>query len=175
MYMTYVCDIFICVWHEWETSCHTYDICAWHGIHMCVWRDFVCVCDMTLYVCVTWLCMCVWHDYVCVCDMTMYVCVTWLCKCVLYDFVCVCDTTLYVCDMTLYVCVTCLFNMGWLRLVGSLKMEVSFTKEPYTRDYILQKKPIILRSLLIIATPHQDAWLSRLHTWVQTTGLFCRI
>jgi len=41
---------------------------------------------------------------------------------------------------------------GGLRLVGSLKLQVSFAKEPYKRDYILQKRPIILRSLLIVAT-----------------------
>jgi len=40
-----------------------------------------------------------------------------------------------------------------VRLVGSLKLQVSFAKEPYTRDYILQKRPIVLRSLLIVATP----------------------
>ena len=45
-------------------------------------------------------------------------------------------------------------DMGWLRLVGSLKLLVSFAKEPYKRDYILQKRPIILRSLLIVATPY---------------------
>jgi len=28
-------------------------------------------------------------------------------------------------------------HMGWLRLVGSLKLYVSFAKEPYQRDYIL--------------------------------------
>jgi len=44
-------------------------------------------------------------------------------------------------------------NMGWLRLVGSLKLYVSFAKEPYKRDNILTKRPIILRSLLIVATP----------------------
>jgi len=27
--------------------------------------------------------------------------------------------------------------MGWLRLVGSLKLQVSFAKEPYERDDIL--------------------------------------
>ena len=32
--------------------------------------------------------------------------------------------------------------MGWLRLVGSLKSSVSFAKEPYKRDCILQKRPI---------------------------------
>jgi len=45
--------------------------------------------------------------------------------------------------------------MGWLRLVGSLKLQVSFAKEPYKRDYILQKRRIILGSLLIVPTPYQ--------------------
>ena len=44
--------------------------------------------------------------------------------------------------------------MGWLRLVGSLKLWVSFAKETYKRDDILQKRPVILRSLLIVATPY---------------------
>jgi len=44
--------------------------------------------------------------------------------------------------------------MGRLRLVGALKLWVSFAKEPYERDDILQKRPIILMSLLIVATPY---------------------
>ena len=44
--------------------------------------------------------------------------------------------------------------MGWLRLVSSLKLQVSIAKEPYKRDYILQKRPIILRSLFIVDTPY---------------------
>ena len=43
-------------------------------------------------------------------------------------------------------------RVGWLRLVGSLKLQVSFAKEPYKREDILQKRPIIWRSLLIVAT-----------------------
>jgi len=43
--------------------------------------------------------------------------------------------------------------MRGLRFVGSLKTYVSFAKEPYKRDYILQKRTIVVRSLLIIATP----------------------
>jgi len=39
--------------------------------------------------------------------------------------------------------------IGWLRLVGSLKFKVSLVKEPYKGGYILQKRHIILRSLLI--------------------------
>ena len=34
-------------------------------------------------------------------------------------------------------------------LVGSFKLQVSVAKEPYKRDDILQKRPIILRSLLM--------------------------
>jgi len=64
-------------------------------------------------------------------------------------------------DMTL---VTWLTNMGWLRLVGSLKLQVSFAKEPYKRDDILQKRPIILRSLLMVATPYLSGYRrKRLH------------
>jgi len=59
--------------------------------------------------------------------------------------------------------------MRWLRLVGSRKTYVSFAKEPYDRDDILQKRPIILRSLLLEATPYS---ISRL---LKIIGLFCRI
>ena len=45
--------------------------------------------------------------------------------------------------------------MGWLRVVGSFKLQVSFAKEPYKRDYILQKRPVILKSLRIVATPYK--------------------
>jgi len=44
--------------------------------------------------------------------------------------------------------------MGWLRLVGSFKLQVSFATEPYKRDDILQKRLMIFRSLLIVA-PYQ--------------------
>ena len=33
--------------------------------------------------------------------------------------------------------------MGWLWLVGSIKSQVFFAKQPYKRDNILQKRPII--------------------------------
>jgi len=47
--------------------------------------------------------------------------------------------------------------MGWLRLVGFLNSYVSFAKEPYKRDVMLQKRQIISRSLLIVATPYTFA------------------
>jgi len=46
---------------------------------------------------------------------------------------------------------------GWLRLVGSIKVQVSFAKEPYKGNYILQKRSIILLILLTVATPY---WIS---------------
>jgi len=46
--------------------------------------------------------------------------------------------------------------MGWLRLVGSLKLQVSFAEYRLFSRALLQKKPIILRSLLIVATPSMD-------------------
>ena len=49
-----------------------------------------------------------------------------------------------------------------VRLLGSLKTHVSFAKEPYKRDYILQNRPIFLRSLLIVATPYRVAKTHRM-------------
>jgi len=84
-----------------------------------------------------------------------FICVTW--------HIHMCDMTLphvwqdsFVCVTWHILCVTWIVRMGWLRLVGSLKLQVSFAKEPCKRDYILQKRPIILRSLLIVATSY--AW-----------------
>jgi len=37
-------------------------------------------------------------------------------------------------------------SMGWLRFVGSLKTQVSFAKEPYKREYMLQKRRMFLRN-----------------------------
>jgi len=44
--------------------------------------------------------------------------------------------------------------MRWLQIVGSIKLQVSFAKEPDKRDAILQKKPIILSILLTVASPY---------------------
>jgi len=48
--------------------------------------------------------------------------------------------------------------MGWLRLVGSIKLYVSYAQ--YSRFYkaLLQRRPIILRSLLIAATPYVNKY-----------------
>jgi len=44
--------------------------------------------------------------------------------------------------------------MGWLRLVGSLKLQVSFAEYSLFYRALLQKRPVILRSLLIVSTPY---------------------
>jgi len=44
--------------------------------------------------------------------------------------------------------------MGWHRLVGSIKLQVSFAKELYERDNILEKRPVISSILLTVATPY---------------------
>jgi len=45
-------------------------------------------------------------------------------------------------------------DMGWLRLVGSLKLQVSFAEYSLFYWALLQKRSIILRNLLIEATPY---------------------
>ena len=47
-------------------------------------------------------------------------------------------------------------HMGWLRLVGSLKVYVSVAEYRLFYRALSQKRPIILRSLLIVATPYTD-------------------
>jgi len=44
--------------------------------------------------------------------------------------------------------------VGWLRLVGSFKLQVFFAEYSVFYRALLQKRPIILRSLLIVATPY---------------------
>jgi len=54
-------------------------------------------------------------------------------------------------EPTNYWCAT--WPMGWLRLAGSLKLQVSFAEYRLFSRALLQKRPIILRSLLVEGTP----------------------
>ena len=49
----------------------------------------------------------------------------------------------------------CVGDMGWLRLVGSLKLQVSLAEYHLFYRALLQKRPIILRSLLVKANPYR--------------------
>jgi len=53
--------------------------------------------------------------------------------------------------------------MGWLRLVGSLKVSVSSAKYRLSYGALWKKRFIMLRSLLIVATPHQEYAYSGAH------------
>jgi len=55
----------------------------------------------------------------------------------------------------MYMCVH--IHMGWLRLVGSLKLQVSLENIGLFCRALLKKRPIMLRSLLIGATPYTYA------------------
>jgi len=81
----------------------------------------------------------------------------------IYEYLATCrENLLRICGVSITSVADIVFNcgycrvsiMGWLRLVGSLKLKVAFAKEPYKRDDILQKRPVILRSLLMVATPY---------------------
>jgi len=95
--------------------------------------------------------------YILLLHMTFYINIyifTYLCTYVYaYFFVCTC-----ICTCVLFRFLpTCSIKgaestMGWLRLVGFLKLQVSFAKESYKRDDILQMRPMSLRSLLIVGT-----------------------
>ena len=50
--------------------------------------------------------------------------------------------------------------MGWLRLIGSWKWKVSFAEYHLFYRALLQKRPMILRSLLIVATTYDASWQS---------------
>jgi len=52
---------------------------------------------------------------------------------------------------------------GVATISGLLKMISLFCKESYKRDYILQKRLGILRSLLIVATPYRYCDSKTLH------------
>ena len=65
--------------------------------------------------------------------------------------------------------------MGWLRLVGSLKLQVTFAKEPYQRDYILQKRPKFLRELFNATATVWCYGVATTSRLLEITGHFCRI
>jgi len=75
-------------------------------------------------------------------------------------------------------------NDSWSTIIGHIdyhrsivdmaivmSKQVSFAKEPYKRDNILQKRLIISRRLLIVATPYGVASISRL---LKIISLFCK-
>ena len=76
-----------------------------------------------------------------------------------------------------------LFTVVFLRSWSRRQVQVSFAKEPYERDHILQKRPVIIGSLLIV---YWGAWdqlemdLRARQAFIQSglssglIGLFCK-
>jgi len=155
-YVTFICDmhmwhsyvIFICGnsfiydMHMWHTHSHMTRICGKlihiYDIHR--WYAYVTTRSCMTFICTTFVCDIGGHKgrrlwRVDGADSFIYEIYMW-------------------CTYVTWRIWRLLIHMGWLRLVGSLKLQISFAKEPYKRDYTLQKRPIILRRLLIIATPY---------------------
>ena len=82
-----------------------------------------------------------------------------------YGFSLLFTTALFATGVTMCVICTCQYgtsrstidkyerSMGWLRLVGSFKLQVSSAEHSLFFKALLQMRPMILRSLLIVATP----------------------
>jgi len=187
----------MCHTHEsWmrDEPCHAHESCHTHDWRVCPLDPFVyayvmhlhewlkiCMCDAFIYVwrihiCVTHSYMCdafiyVWRIHICVTHSNMFdafIYVTHKSWCMTHS----CMWLIHVCEMS-HVWVGCLVShMGWLQLLGSIKLCVSFAKEPYKRDDILQKRPIISSILLTVATPYMD----ELHIWMSHVSWFmCHI
>ena len=105
------------------------------------------------------VCACVLRVFLCVL-LCVLLCVRLVCACALLSackqsksVVCNMQSADIMCThMIMHFAYYRYVHMGWLRLVGSLKSQVSFEKETYKRDNTLQKRPIISRSLLIVGT-----------------------
>jgi len=85
------------------------------------------------------------------------------CGSVCGSHVCVAVCVDHMCDMMWW-----FTHMGWLRSVGSIKLQVSFEEYRLLYRALLQKRPIIISILLTEVTPCHDAHVSSYtvpHTW----------
>ena len=117
---------------------HSY---VWYEPFICVsWRSYVCH-DSLL--CMTWLLYRTWLGCVDISSL----CMPW--RIYIYAM-----THSYLCH-DLFLLVRWLTDWLWiLRWVGSLKLQVIFAEYRLFYRALLQKRPIISRSLLIVATPY---------------------
>ena len=58
---------------------------------------------------------------------------------------------------------------GWLRLLGSSKLDVSFAEHSLFYRAVLQQRSIILGSLLIVATPYEERYRRDME-WLRLVG-----
>ena len=116
------------------------------------------ICGVCIY---TAVCVCI--DILCVYVYVYVVCI-YICCVYIYIYVACIYTRKYIMHRLQYVCICADSStaaqyhilcdpMGWLRLVGSLKLEVSFAEYPLFYRASLQKRPIMSRSLLVEVFP----------------------
>jgi len=77
---------------------------------------------------------------------------SWLIPMCAMTYLCVCHDSVIRVPWRIHVCMIQHILMAWLWLVRSIKLQFSLSKEPYKRDIILQKRPIIFSTLLTVAT-----------------------
>jgi len=136
-----VCCSVIYIHIYWSINIYLETICV---EHRCVVLQCVAVCCSVIYIHIYWSMniyletICVEHR--CVCSYM------WLRQWVCHDAFMSVPWRIYECDMT--------SGMGWLRFVGSLKIYVFFAEYPLFYRALLQKRPMVLRSLLVEATPY---------------------
>jgi len=135
--------IFVCIYIPVYTCAYAYTY-TYIYTYTCTCK---CICiHMYIYIYMYILCMYIYINiHVCIC---IYI----------YTYIHIyIDTYIH----NIYICLSyrhrrVFSHMGWLWLVGPIKLQVSFAKEPYKRDDILQKRRFVLSILLTIATPYQE-------------------
>jgi len=77
----------------------------------------------------------------------------------------------YICVIHMFICVNVTrASMGWLRLVASIKLQVSSTEYRLFYKSLLQKRPVILSILLTEATPYTCEY-GRTYSYVWLTHM----
>jgi len=141
----------------------------------------MCICVMCIYVmcilCHVYMCH-VYRNYVYMCHV--YICHVYICHVCIY-VMCICIMRMYImciCVICIHVMcneeVICIYALSGVEVHVWMMWILSFAKEPYKRDYILQKRPIIFRRLLIRATSHMYEWCAFYQNIASFIGLFCK-
>jgi len=128
------------IWRSLLIVATPYETSICVSLYQIFYTDIVSVADTLLY---EWY---VWQTFY-MCGRLSFICVV----CVLYVW----QTLFYMCGMCdrHSICVTGSAPVPWGDSAQDT-IQVSFAKETYKRDNILQKRPILLSILLTVATPY---------------------
>ena len=121
--------------------------------------------NINIYTCIHWYTHTYMYVYIYIHIYTyiyMYVCIRWY----LFERVRVCVSV----GVRVCACVYSNIYIGWLTLVGSIKLYVSFAEYSLFYRGVLQKRPIISSILLTKATQKH---LTCVYTWVRLCMSMC--